>query len=154
MYGNKEARIALLILNMDQKNEKGVLSEVFKNYSEDDIKNGLLYLYRLPLIEEYTNVKIDFNNYALDKKIANYMNNLRNAAKTARDTGNLDKLNETLDYYWWTSVYENYNYAAIMLSSGYCREIRGNEYEDFGSLDSRRIKTYNEKTLTQLNKMI
>ena len=139
MYGDKEAKVALLLMNADIPFDSGVLSKVFEGYTDDDIKNGVLYLNRLALIEEYINVDIDFNNYAIDKKISNYMNSLRNAAKIARETGNCDELDNVLYVveddkyqYLWN------NYATLMMIIGYGSRIKGNRY--FGALYS--VKAY------------
>ena len=112
---------------MEEPYENGVLSDVFNDYSDYEIKNGILYLYRMAMIEETGEVTIDWNNYTKDTETAEYMNKLMKAASTARNTGNCDNLNELLKSY----MDGNYpNNAAGLLTIGYGRRIDGNKYQD------------------------
>ena len=132
MDGNKESKVALLLLNENQPYNNGVLSDVFEGYSDYDIKNGALYFYRIADIENSINVSVDFNNYAMDKNVGTYMNNLKNAAKTARETGNYDELSNILNAFYNDENYDYLwnNYAAIMFTIGYGNEMMKDEYYD------------------------
>lgn len=125
MYGTKEAKVALLLLNMNEPYENGVLAESFEGYSDYDIKNGILYLYRMAMIEEVTEVNIDWNDYTKDTETAEYMNKLMTTGKNARETGNMDDFNRTLNEYFENS---GGNYASLVMTMGYIGTIRGNEY--------------------------
>ena len=130
MNGNRESKVALLLLNADQQYNFGVISKVFEDYNDYELKNGILFFYRIPQIESHIKVDIDFNNYALDKNVGTYMNNLKNAAKIARETGDYNGLNNIL-YAFQND--ENYrflwdNYAAFMLTLGYGSEMKENAY--------------------------
>ena len=133
--GSKEAKVALLLLNDNQQYNNCVLSDIFDAYSDYDIRNGVLYLEKMALIEECTNIEIDFNTYTTNKEIGNYMNNLKNAARIARETGNCDELNSVLYLFTEDGNYQflQNNYAALMLTIGYGSRIEGNKYyETYG----------------------
>ena len=156
-YGDREAKVALLLMNDNISYNDGVLSNVFEGYSDEEIKNGALYLYRIAMIEEYTKVDVDFNNYILDKNISNYMNNLRNAARIARETGNCDELNNVL--YLFTED-ENYqylqnNYAALMLTIGYGSRIENNNYYTiFDMMSGWDLNNYENESSEIVKKLI
>lgn len=140
MYGEKEARVALMLLNMNETYENGVLEEVFNGYSDYEIKNGILYLFRIASIEKVKKIEIDFNDYTKDKNAAEYMNKLKKAANIAQTTGNLDALNKVLKSY---IDGECNNYAAGLLTIGYGSEIEGNEYRlQFRGMASSIFESY------------
>lgn len=154
MYGEKEARIALLLLNADETYDSGVLSEVFEDYTDDDIRNGVMYFFHLPTIEEYTNVDLDFNNYALNKDIANYMNNLKNASQIARETGNCDDLNSVLDTFDRNEYLWN-NSAVVMLTIEYASTFKANKYYgDYCLIKMDDMKNYKNSATDKVKKLI
>lgn len=154
MYGEKEARIALLLLNADETYDSGVLSEVFEDYTDDDIRNGVMYFFHLPTIEEYTDVDLDFNNYALNKDIANYMNNLKNAAQIARETGNCDDLNSVLDTFDRNEYLWN-NSAVVMLTIEYASTFKANKYYgDYCLIKMDDMKNYKNSATDKVKKLI
>ena len=140
MYGNTEARVALLLLNMNEPYENGVLSEVFNGYGDYEIKNGILYLYRMAMIEEVTEVNIDWRDYTKDQATADYMNRLMQAAKNARENNDFDELNTMLKSF----MDGNYsNSGAGLLTIGYGDRISGNQYEDtYSALSSYMFEIY------------
>ena len=75
---------------------------------------------------------LNASNYALDKNVGTYMNNLKNAAGIARGTGNYDELNNILYAFLYDEDYQYVrdNYAAVMLTSGYGVEMKENPYYD------------------------
>ena len=131
MYGPSEARIALLLLNMDKEYDDGVLAEVFEGYTDYEIKNGILYLYRLPEIAELEDVMVNWHDYTDDYATAEYMNRLMETGEKARETGNVDEFNEVLNAY-----IENpdVNDALLVMTIGYINETKGNEYGEVLSL--------------------
>ena len=125
MYGSSEAKVALLLLNMNKSYDDGVLAKAFEGYSDYDIRNGILYLYRMPDIAELEEVIVNWHDYTDDYSTAEYMNRLMETGKNARETGNLDDFNAILNSYM-----ENPgdNYASLVMTMGYIGGIRGNEY--------------------------
>ena len=129
-----------MLLNMNETYENGVLAEVFNGYSDYEIKNGILYLFRIASIEKVKKIEIDFNDYTKDKNAAEYMNKLKKAANIAQTTGNLDALNKVLKSY---IDGECNNYAAGLLTIGYGSEIEGNEYRlQFRGMASSIFESY------------
>ena len=129
--GRKESRVALLLLNEDATYKSGVLSEVFKDYSNEDIRNGVWFFYNAPDVDFAVNGDIDFNNYTLDKVIGNFMNELRNICLKAIDTNDYTQFNELIDRMFNRGCYQKqYNNAASyyyaislsILSCGYGNE--------------------------------
>lgn len=125
MYGPSEARIALLLLNMDKKYDDGVLAEVFEGYTDYEIKNGILYLYRLPDVAELEDVMVNWHDYTDDYATAEYMNRLMETGEKARETGNVDEFNELLDSYFDDPID---NRATLIMTWGYMGDIEDNKY--------------------------
>lgn len=119
--GNKESKVALLLLNENENFNANVLKEVFRDYSDVDITNGIHYLYKnIAETEETAGTKTDFNKYVIDKDIGSYMNTLQNAWKHALVTGDYTEMDKIIEDFLYTDVYEkqSYNIAACYFTYG------------------------------------
>lgn len=121
MNGNKEAKVALLLLNESQSYKSGVLSNAFSGYSDYDIKNGIRYFYQCAQAEYSVQNEIDYNDYVLDPTIANYMNQLKDAAKIARQNGDYNELNNILGGFLYEEEYQfaRDNVCTCLFTIGY-----------------------------------
>jgi hypothetical protein len=119
--GNKESKVALLLLNENEDFNTNVLKEVFKGYSDADITNGIHYLYiNIAETELSAGTTTDFNKYVIDKDIGNYMNALQNAWKHAKETGDSSEMDRIIEDFLYTDIYDkqNYNAAACYYTYG------------------------------------
>ncbi|MBR3680128.1 MAG: hypothetical protein IKL87_07995 [Oscillospiraceae bacterium] len=84
-YGGKESLIILAILN-DGYISDDVIREVFADYSEDDIRNGIIHYYNTRWTFGMLGTDVDFSKYTLDNKLGNRLNDIDDAYRN----GNID----------------------------------------------------------------
>ena len=118
--GSKESRVALLLLNENANYKNGVLNEVLRGYSDYDIAQGVYYFYKAPSTQDTCETNIDFNDYALDKEIGDYMNKLNAARKHGDDTGDYSEMDAILGEFFYGSQYEKayHNMASFYYTIG------------------------------------
>lgn len=118
--GSKESRVALLLLNENANYKNGVLNEVLRGYSDYDIAQGVYYFYNAPSTQDTCETNIDFNDYALDKEIGDYMNKLNAARKHGDDTGDYSEMDAILGEFFYGSQYEKayHNMASFYYTIG------------------------------------
>ena len=152
MYGLSEARIALLLLNMDKEYDDGVLAEVFEGYTDYEIKNGILYLYRLPEIAELEDVMVNWHDYTDDYATAEYMNRLMESAKKGRETGDYAEYNDTLGFFLEETIN---NPAALLMTFGYGSRIDENDYNYiYNTTPEGLFRTYANHYPDEIKQMI
>ena len=110
--GVKDSKVALLLLNENENFNQNVLKEVFRDYSDEDIRNGIEYIHSICGKEDCAGTTTDFNKYVLDKDIGNYMNLLQNACKRAYETGDCSEMDRILEDFFCTDIYDKQNYSA------------------------------------------
>lgn len=110
--GVKDSKVALLLLNENENFNQNVLKEVFRDYSDEDIMNGIEYIHSICGKEDCAGTTTDFNKYVLDKDIGNYMNLLQNACKRAYETGDCSEMDRILEDFFCTDIYDKQNYSA------------------------------------------
>ncbi|MBQ7009836.1 MAG: hypothetical protein IJN05_11600 [Ruminococcus sp.] len=93
-YGGYEVDMILTILN-DGKISEDVIKKVFKDYSVEEIKNSIKFLYSIHEIEKYYGTRIDYSKYTLNKEIGNYINKI--------------------SYHKYNGGYEDFMYDTFML---------------------------------------
>jgi hypothetical protein len=114
--GKIQAKVALLLLNENANYKNGVLKTVFAGYDDVGIKEGVEYFFFAPMIEKACESEIDYSIYSLDKKIGNYINQLKEARKNGDATGdytNMDKILEDILYNG------QYDYASNNIATTY-----------------------------------
>lgn len=74
-FGARETRVLLAMLN-DGLISDEVIKDVFGNFSAEDIKNSIEFIYSLDVIEEFYGTRIDYSKYTLDKEIGGYINQI------------------------------------------------------------------------------
>ena len=129
--GEKECKVALFLLNEQEKFKDGVLREVFKGYSDLDIADGVMYFYKASFYQELCNGYVDFDDYALDKDISNYMNKIEEAWKYALDNKEYEDMETILNDYF-DNKYEkpSYNSAAYYYTTGVGTSFIESKYYD------------------------
>lgn len=118
--GKLESKVALLVLNENENYKDGVLKEVFNGYNDEIIKKGVWYFFDAPRIEEACSGYVDFNKYAIDKNVGNYMNKLQEAMKSGDESKNYSEMDKILEDFLYNEQYEDayYNIAAFYYSLG------------------------------------
>ncbi len=74
-YGHKEAVVVLAILNNGYVSDN-VLKEVFKDYTEEDIYNGIMQYYATRPIEDLAKTDVNFAEFTIDNQLGNKLNEL------------------------------------------------------------------------------
>ena len=152
MYGSSEAKVALLLLNMNKSYDDGVLAKVFEGYSDYDIKNGILYLYRMPDIAELEEVIVNWHDYTDDNETADYMNRLMESAKKGRETGDYAEYNDTLGFFLEETIN---NPAALLMTFGYGSRIDENDYNYiYNTTPEGLFRTYAIQYPDEINRLI